>query len=45
VAATRLSNTASQVEEADMQLALLRLAGPRLEAAMSGALLLADEGL
>jgi hypothetical protein len=40
-AATRLSNTASQVEDADMQLALLRLAGPRLEAAMSGVLLLA----
>ncbi|HYO58959.1 hypothetical protein [Archangium sp.] len=40
-AATRLANAASQVEDPDMQLALLRLAGPRLEAAMMGSLLLA----
>ncbi len=40
-AATRLATAASQVEDADMQLALLRLAGPRLEAAMMGSLLLA----
>jgi hypothetical protein len=40
-AATRLANTASEVEDPDMQLALLRLAGPRLEAAMMGSLLLA----
>jgi hypothetical protein len=40
-AATRLANTASGVEDPDMQLALLRLAGPRLEAAMMGSLLLA----
>ncbi|HYO58256.1 MAG TPA: DUF2380 domain-containing protein, partial [Archangium sp.] len=40
-AATRLANAASQVEDPDMQLALLRLAGPRLEAAMLGSLLLA----
>ncbi|MFY0580794.1 DUF2380 domain-containing protein [Cystobacter fuscus] len=40
-AVTRLSNSASEVENPDMQLALLRLAGPRLEAAMMGSLLLA----
>jgi hypothetical protein len=40
-AATRLANTASEVEDPDMQLALLRMAGPRLEAAMLGSLLLA----
>jgi hypothetical protein len=40
-AATRLANASSQVEDPDMQLALLRLAGPRLEAAMLGSLLLA----
>ena len=40
-AATRLAHTASQVTDPDMQLALLRLAGPRLEAAMLGSLLLA----
>ncbi|MFY0563248.1 DUF2380 domain-containing protein [Archangium lansingense] len=40
-AATRLANVASEVEEPDMQLALLRVAGPRLEAAMVGSLLLA----
>ncbi|WNG22058.1 DUF2380 domain-containing protein [Cystobacter fuscus] len=39
--ATRLANSASEVEDPDMQLALLRLAGPRLEAAMLGSLLLA----
>ncbi|QRK12109.1 DUF2380 domain-containing protein [Archangium violaceum] len=40
-AATRLAHAAAEVEDPDMQLALLRLAGPRLEAAMLGALLLA----
>ena len=40
-AATRLSTTASQVEDPDMQLALLRLAGPRLQSALLGSLLLA----
>ncbi|MCY1081610.1 DUF2380 domain-containing protein [Archangium lansingense] len=40
-AATRLANAASEVEDPDMQLALLRLAGPRLEAAMVGSSLLA----
>ncbi|WP_257447636.1 DUF2380 domain-containing protein [Archangium lipolyticum] len=40
-AATRLANAASQVEDPDMQLALLRVAGPRLEATMVGSLLLA----
>jgi hypothetical protein len=40
-AANRLANAASEVEDADMQLALLRLAGPRLEAAMLGSFLLA----
>jgi hypothetical protein len=40
-AATRLSNTASEVDDPDMQLALLRLVGPRLEAAMLGSILLA----
>ncbi|KFA87598.1 hypothetical protein Q664_47180 [Archangium violaceum Cb vi76] len=39
--ATRLALMASEVEDEDMQLALLRLAGPRLEAAMLGSLLLA----
>jgi hypothetical protein len=39
-AATRLAHAASQVEDPDMRLALLRLAGPRLEAAMMGSLLL-----
>ena len=38
---TRLATAASEVEDPDMQLALLRLAGPRLEAAMMGSLLLA----
>ncbi|WP_395828539.1 DUF2380 domain-containing protein [Archangium violaceum] len=40
-AATRLATAASEVEDPDMQLALLRLAGPRQEAAMMGSLLLA----
>ncbi|MCY1073794.1 DUF2380 domain-containing protein [Archangium lansingense] len=40
-AATRLATAASQVEDPDMQLALLRLAGPRMEAAMMGSILLA----
>ncbi|WNG50137.1 DUF2380 domain-containing protein [Archangium minus] len=40
-AATRLANAASEVEDPDMQLALLRVAGPRLEAALVGSLLLA----
>ncbi|WNG60978.1 DUF2380 domain-containing protein [Archangium gephyra] len=40
-AATELASEASQMEEPDMQLALLRLAGPRLEAAMMGSMLLA----
>ncbi|OJH37502.1 DUF2380 domain-containing protein [Cystobacter ferrugineus] len=40
VAATRLANAASEVKDPDMQFALLRLAGPRLEAAMLGSLLL-----
>ncbi len=40
-AATRLAHAASEVEDVDMQMALLSLAGPRLEAAMLGSLLLA----
>ncbi|REG15403.1 hypothetical protein ATI61_12529 [Archangium gephyra] len=40
-AATEFAAKASQVEEPQMQLALLRLAGPRLEAAMMGSMLLA----
>ncbi|OJT23244.1 DUF2380 domain-containing protein [Archangium sp. Cb G35] len=40
-AATRLSITASEMEEPDMQLALLRLGGPRLQSAMMGSILLA----
>ena len=39
-AATRLATTASEVVDPDMQLAVLRLAGPRLEAAVLGSLLL-----
>ncbi|MCY1083086.1 DUF2380 domain-containing protein [Archangium lansingense] len=39
--ATELATIASEMEDPDMQLALLRLAGPRLEAAMMGSLLLA----
>jgi len=39
--ATRLATSAAQVDDPDMQLALLRLAGPRLEAAMMGSILLA----
>jgi hypothetical protein len=40
-AATSLSNTASEVDDPDMQLAILRLTGSRLEAAMLGSILLA----
>ncbi|WP_395845954.1 DUF2380 domain-containing protein [Cystobacter fuscus] len=40
-ATTRLTHAASEVDDPDMQLALLRLAGPRLEASMMGAFLLA----
>jgi len=40
-AATRLATAASEVDDPDMQLALLRLAGSRLEPAMMGSLLLA----
>ncbi|HYO70545.1 MAG TPA: DUF2380 domain-containing protein, partial [Archangium sp.] len=40
-AATRLAHAASEVEDENMQLALLRLAGPRLETALLGSLLLA----
>jgi hypothetical protein len=40
-ASTQLATTALEVEDPDMQLALMRLAGPRLEAAMMGSLLLA----
>ncbi|HEX8436186.1 DUF2380 domain-containing protein [Archangium sp.] len=40
-AATNLSSTASEVDDPEMQLALLRLAGPRLQSAMLGSLLLA----
>lgn len=39
-ATTQLANVASEVDDPDMQLALLRVAGPRLEAAMVGSLLL-----
>ncbi|WP_395811679.1 DUF2380 domain-containing protein [Archangium minus] len=39
--ATELATEASEVEDPNMQLALLRLAGPRLEAAMMGSMLLA----
>ncbi|HEX8537078.1 MAG TPA: DUF2380 domain-containing protein, partial [Cystobacter sp.] len=40
-ATTRLATAAAEVEDSDMRLALLRLAGPRLEAAMMGSILLA----
>ncbi|MFE8601617.1 DUF2380 domain-containing protein [Archangium violaceum] len=40
-AATEWAAAASEVDAPDMQLALLRMVGPRLEAAMMGALLLA----
>ncbi|KFA92641.1 hypothetical protein Q664_13610 [Archangium violaceum Cb vi76] len=40
-AATRLSTLASEMEDPDMQLALLRLGGPRLQSTMMGAMLLA----
>ena len=39
--ATLLTEVASQVADSDMELALLRMSGPRLQAAMSGSLLLA----
>ncbi|MFY0562663.1 DUF2380 domain-containing protein [Archangium lansingense] len=39
--ANELAAEESEVEDPDMQLALLRLAGPRLEAAMMGSMLLA----
>ncbi|WP_245814596.1 DUF2380 domain-containing protein [Cystobacter ferrugineus] len=39
-AATRLTHAASEMDDPDMQLALLRLSGPRLETAMMGSLLL-----
>ncbi len=40
-AATRLAHTAAEVEDPDMQRALLRLAGPRLQSALLGSMLLA----
>jgi hypothetical protein len=40
-ATTRLANAASEVENPNMQFALLRVAGPRLEATLVGSLLLA----
>jgi hypothetical protein len=40
-AASRLTTTASEVEDPEMQMALLRLTGPRLEAALLGSMLLA----
>jgi hypothetical protein len=39
-AVTRLSNIASEVDDPDMHLAILRMSGPRLDAAMLGSLLL-----
>ena len=39
--ATTLANAASEVDDPDMELAILRLTGPRLQAAMFGSLLLA----
>jgi hypothetical protein len=39
--ATLLTDVASKVADSEMELALLRMSGPRLQAAMSGALLLA----
>lgn len=39
--ATALADLAREVDDPDMALALLRMAGPRLQAALSGALLLA----
>ncbi|ATB34854.1 hypothetical protein CYFUS_000261 [Cystobacter fuscus] len=39
-AAARLSNVASEVNDPDMQLAILRLNGPRLQSALLGVLLL-----
>ncbi|OJT18432.1 DUF2380 domain-containing protein [Archangium sp. Cb G35] len=40
-AAARLSTLASEMEDPDMQLALLRLGGPRLQSTLMGAILLA----
>jgi hypothetical protein len=40
-AASQLAHTAGEIGEPELQLALLRLAGPRLEAALLGSLLLA----
>jgi hypothetical protein len=39
--ATTLADVAEEIDDPDMELALLRMAGPRLEAAMFGAMLLA----
>ena len=39
--ATTLADVAQEITEPDMELALLRMSGPRLQAGMSGALLLA----
>ncbi|MCE9669820.1 TIGR02269 family lipoprotein [Myxococcus stipitatus] len=39
--ATMLAGSASEVEDSEMELALLRMAGPRLQSAMFGALLFA----
>ncbi|MET0405134.1 MAG: DUF2380 domain-containing protein, partial [Cystobacter sp.] len=39
-AAARLADMASEVDHPDMQLALLRVAGPRMEAALLSSLLL-----
>ncbi|RYZ42552.1 MAG: DUF2380 domain-containing protein [Myxococcaceae bacterium] len=39
--ATLLANTSGALEDADLEVGLLRMAGPRLQAAMSGAMLLA----
>ena len=38
---TTLTEVAAEVADPDMELALLRMSGPRLQAALSGALLLA----
>jgi hypothetical protein len=40
----QLAGVASEVDDADMQLALLRLSGPQLQAATSGSMLLAAYG-
>jgi hypothetical protein len=41
VSTTMLTNAASEVADSDMELGILRMAGPRLQAAMFGAMLLA----